>query len=114
MLEQSFSYFNQMGARQGAGAVYLNVLHADFDALMDTKKINADERVRLATLSIGAIIPDVFMRLAEKNETGYAFYPHSIYKKYGLHLDDLNMEEWYDKLVADPDIRKRKSIQDST
>lgn len=108
MLEQSFSYFNQMGARQGAGAVYLNVLHADFDALMDTKKINADERVRLATLSIGAIIPDVFMRLAEKNEIGYAFYPHSIYKKYGLHLDDLNMEEWYDKLVADPDIRKKE------
>ena len=108
MLEQSFSYFNQMGARQGAGAVYLNVLHADFDALMDTKKINADERVRLATLSIGAIIPDVFMKLAEKNEIGYAFYPHSIYKKYGLHLDDLDMNEWYDRLVSDPDIRKKE------
>jgi len=108
MLEQSFSYFNQMGARQGAGAVYLNVLHADFDALMDTKKINADERVRLATLSIGAIIPDIFMKLAEKNELGYAFYPHSIYKKYGLHLDDLDMNEWYEKLVSDPDIRKKE------
>lgn len=108
MLEQSFSYFNQMGARQGAGAVYLNVLHADFDNLMDTKKINADERVRLATLSIGAIIPDKFMELAEKNEIGYAFYPHSIFKKYGLHLDDLNMEEWYDKLVNDTDIRKKE------
>lgn len=108
MLEQSFSYFNQMGARQGAGAVYLNVLHADFEALMDTKKINADERVRLATLSIGAIIPDVFMRLAEKNEVGYAFYPHSIYKKYGLHLDDLDMDTWYDRLVADPDILKKE------
>lgn len=108
MLEQSFSYFNQMGARQGAGAVYLNVLHADFESLMDTKKINADERVRLATLSIGAIIPDVFMKLAEKNEIGYAFYPHSIFKKYGLHLDDLDIEKWYDKLVADPDIRKKE------
>ncbi|MBC2575465.1 class 1b ribonucleoside-diphosphate reductase subunit alpha [Peptostreptococcus canis] len=108
MLEQSFSYFNQMGARQGAGAVYLNVLHADFDNLMDTKKINADERVRLATLSIGAIIPDKFMELAEKNTIGYAFYPHSIFKKYGLHLDDLNMEEWYDKLVDDPDVIKKE------
>lgn len=108
MLEQSFSYFNQMGARQGAGAVYLNVLHADFDNLMDTKKINADERVRLATLSIGAIIPDVFMKLAEKNEKGYAFYPHSVFKKYGLHLDDLDMNEWYDKLVADDDVRKKE------
>lgn len=108
MLEQSFSYFNQMGARQGAGAVYLNVLHADFDNLMDTKKINADERVRLATLSIGAIIPDKFMELAEKNTIGYAFYPHSIFKKYGLHLDDLNMEEWYDKLVDDSDVIKKE------
>lgn len=108
MLEQSFSYFNQMGARQGAGAVYLNVLHADFEYLMDTKKINADERVRLTTLSIGAIVPDVFMTLAEKNEVGYAFYPHSIFKKYGLHLDDLNMEEWYEKLVSDPDIKKKE------
>ncbi len=108
MLEQSFSYFNQMGARQGAGAVYLSVLHADFENLMDTKKINADERVRLTTLSIGAIIPDVFMKLAEKNKKAYAFYPHSIYKKYGLHLDDLDMEKWYDKLVKDPDIRKKE------
>ncbi|MEG0249434.1 MAG: class 1b ribonucleoside-diphosphate reductase subunit alpha [Peptostreptococcus sp.] len=108
MLEQSFSYFNQMGARQGAGAVYLNILHADFENLMDTKKINADERVRLTTLSIGAIIPDIFMKLAEKNEKAYAFYPHSIYKKYGLHLDDLNMDEWYEKLLADPDIKKKE------
>lgn len=108
MLEQSFSYFNQMGARQGAGAVYLNILHADFENLMDTKKINADERVRLTTLSIGAIIPDIFMKLAEKNKKAYAFYPHSIYKKYGLHLDDLNMDEWYDKLANDPDIRKKE------
>ena len=38
MLEQSFSYFNQMGARQGAGAVYLSVFHPDFELLMDTKE----------------------------------------------------------------------------
>ena len=80
MLEQSFSYFNQMGARQGAGAVYLSVFHPDFELLMDTKKINADEKIRLASLSLGAIIPDKFMELAEKNEKAYAFYPHSVYK----------------------------------
>ncbi|WP_101773242.1 class 1b ribonucleoside-diphosphate reductase subunit alpha [Peptostreptococcus faecalis] len=108
MLEQSFSYFNQMGARQGAGAVYLNVFHADFESLMDTKKINADERVRLATLSIGAIVPDKFMQLAEKNEIGYAFYPHSVFKKYGVHIDDIDMNEWYDKLVSDEDIIKKE------
>ncbi|MEG2017818.1 MAG: ribonucleotide reductase N-terminal alpha domain-containing protein, partial [Clostridium sp.] len=107
MLEQSFSYFNQMGARQGAGAVYLTVFHPDFEMLMDSKKINADEKIRLTSLSIGAVIPDKFMELAEKNEIGYAFYPHTIYKKYGVRLDELNMDEWYDKLVNDADIRKK-------
>ena len=108
MLEQSFSYFNQMGARQGAGAVYLSVFHPDFELLMDTKKINADEKVRLASLSLGAIIHDKFMELAEKNEKAYAFYPYSVYKKYNVHLDEIKMNEWYDKLVADDDIRKKE------
>lgn len=108
LLEQSFSYFNQMGSRQGAGAVYLTVFHPDFELLMDTKKINADEKIRLATLAIGAILPDKFMELAEKNEIGYAFYPHSVYKRYGVYLDDINMDEWYDKLVADEKIRKKE------
>ena len=108
MLEQSFSYFNQMGARQGAGAVYLSVFHPDFELLMDTKKINADEKVRLASLSLGAIIHDKFMELAEKNEKAYAFYPHSVFKKYGIHMDDMKMDEWYDKLAADDDIRKKE------
>ena len=108
MLEQSFSYFNQMGARQGAGAVYLNAFHPDFEMFLDTKKINADEKIRLATLSIGAILPDKFMELAEKNETAYAFYPYSIYKKYNKYLDEINMDEWYDKLVEDKDIKKKE------
>ncbi|EMJ5874300.1 class 1b ribonucleoside-diphosphate reductase subunit alpha [Clostridioides difficile] len=108
MLEQSFSYFNQMGARQGSGAVYLTVFHPDFELLMDTKKINADEKIRLATLSLGAIIPDKFMELAEKNELAYAFYPHTVYKKYGVSLDEIEMDEWYDKLVNDSDIRKKE------
>ncbi|HBG5343742.1 TPA: class 1b ribonucleoside-diphosphate reductase subunit alpha [Clostridioides difficile] len=108
MLEQSFSYFNQMGARQGSGAVYLTVFHPDFELLMDTKKINADEKIRLATLSLGAIIPDKFMELAEKNEVAYAFYPHTVYKKYGVSLDEIEMDEWYDKLVNDNDIRKKE------
>ncbi|MDU3336977.1 class 1b ribonucleoside-diphosphate reductase subunit alpha [Paraclostridium bifermentans] len=108
MLEQSFTYFNQMGARQGAGAAYLTVFHPDFEILMDTKKINADEKIRLASLSLGAIIPDKFMELAEKNEIAYAFYPHSVYKKYGVHLDEIYMNEWYDKLAKDKDIIKKE------
>ena len=38
----------------------------------------------------------------------YAFYPHSIYKKYGINFDDIDINEWYDKLVNDNDIRKKE------
>ena len=108
MLEQSFTYFNQMGTRQGAGAVYINVLHPDSELLLDTKKINADEKIRLASLSVGVMIPDIFMKLAEENKTAYALYPHSIFKKYGVNLDEIDMNEWYEKLANDKDIRKKE------
>lgn len=108
MLEQSFSYFNQMGARQGSGAVYLSVFHPDFENFLDTKKINADDKIRLATLALGAIIPDRFMEIAQKNEVAYAFYPNSVYKKYKVNIDEISMDDWYDKLVQDKDIKKKK------
>ncbi|MCB1299622.1 MAG: ribonucleotide-diphosphate reductase subunit alpha, partial [Microthrixaceae bacterium] len=44
LLEDSFSYANQLGARQGAGAVYLNAHHPDILRFLDTKRENADEK----------------------------------------------------------------------
>lgn len=38
LLEDSFSYSNQLGQRQGAGAVYLNVFHPDVLEFLGTKK----------------------------------------------------------------------------
>ncbi len=58
LLEDSFSYSNQLGQRQGAGAVYLNVFHPDIEAFLSTKKENADEKIRVKTLSLGLIVPD--------------------------------------------------------
>ena len=89
-------------------AVYINILHPDSELLLDTKKINADEKIRLASLSVGVMIPDIFMKLAEENKTAYAFYPHSIFKKYGVNLDEIDMNEWYEKLANDKDIRKKE------
>lgn len=107
-LEMSFQYADQLGQRPGAGAVYLNVFHADLPEFLDTKKVNADEGLRLATISTGLIVPDKFMELAKKNQPFYMFYPHNVYKHYGIHLDDMNMSEMYDILVADPNIKKRE------
>ncbi|MBD8954355.1 MAG: YebC/PmpR family DNA-binding transcriptional regulator, partial [Dialister sp.] len=63
LLEDSFSYSNQLGQRQGAGAVYLNVFHPDVLEFLGTKKENADEKIRVKTLSLGLVVPDKFYEL---------------------------------------------------
>lgn len=105
-LDQSLRHINQAGQRNGAGAAYLNVFHADINDFIDAKKISADEDVRVKTLSIGVVIPDKFIELAREDRTGYVFYPHSVYKAYGEHLDEMDMTEMYDQLVDDPRVRK--------
>lgn len=36
------------------------------------------------------------------------FYPHTVYKEYGQHLDEMNINEMYDELVENPNVRKAK------
>lgn len=106
LLDNAFRYADQMGQRQGSGSVYLNVFHPDINDFLDTKKISADEDVRAKTLSIGVVIPDKFIELAREDKQGYTFYPHSVYKEYGVHLDEMNMDKMYDELVNNPKVRK--------
>ena len=107
-LEQGFSYADQLGQRPGAGAVYLNIFHYDVLEFLDTKKVNADEELRLPTISTGIIVPSLFFKLAKENKEFYMFGPHSIYEEYGLILDDINLEDYYDEFVANENIIKRK------
>lgn len=65
-LEGGFSYADQLGQRPGAGAVYLNIFHYDVEEFLDTKKVNADEDLRLSTISTGLIVPSKFFDLAKK------------------------------------------------
>lgn len=108
LLEDAFSYVDQLGQRPGAGAVYLNIFHADCLDFLDTKKINADEKSRIQTLSLGLVIPDKFMELCQNNEDLCMFYPHTIYQKYGKTLDEININESYETLIKDPDIKFKK------
>lgn len=84
------------------------MFHADIYDFLDTKKISADEDVRVKTLSIGVVIPDKFIELARENKPMYLFYPKNLYDVHGITIDDINMDEWYDKLINDPDVRKTK------
>jgi len=108
ILEDTFSYANQLGQRPGAGAVYLNVFHTDIEEFLDCKKINVDEKVRIKSLSIGVVVPDKFMELAEKDEACYLFHPHTVLKQYGKYLDEMDMDEMYDELVTNPAVKKKK------
>ncbi|MGR5954193.1 class 1b ribonucleoside-diphosphate reductase subunit alpha [Bacillus paranthracis] len=107
ILEDIARKFNQLGQREGAVAVYINAFHSDSKAMLSTKKINADENERLKTLSLGLIIPSKLYELAEKDEHWFSFYPNSVYKAYGVHLDDMNMDEMYDELLNNPAVRKK-------
>lgn len=108
MLEDSFSYANQLGARQGAGAVYLNVHHPDIMKFLDTKRENADEKIRIKTLSLGVVIPDVTFHLAQKNEDMYLFSPYDVERVYGVPFSDISVTEKYHEMVEDRRIRKSK------
>ncbi|WP_368743524.1 class 1b ribonucleoside-diphosphate reductase subunit alpha [Enterobacter asburiae] len=107
MLEDAFSYANQLGARQGAGAVYLHAHHPDILRFLDTKRENADEKIRIKTLSLGVVIPDITFKLAKDNAEMALFSPYDIERIYGKAFGDVAISELYDELVADDRIRKK-------
>lgn len=108
LLEDSFSYANQLGARQGAGAVYLNAHHPDIMRFLDTKRENADEKIRIKTLSLGVVIPDITFELARENEDMYLFSPYDVEKVYGVPFTEISVTEKYREMVQDARIRKKK------
>lgn len=108
LLEDSFSYANQLGARQGAGAVYLNAHHPDIMQFLDTKRENADEKIRIKTLSLGVVIPDITLELAKQNKEMYLFSPHDVERVYGVPFSEISVTEKYHEMVDDPRIRKGK------
>ena len=90
---------------KGAGAVYLNIFHWDIIEFLDTK-INADEKSRIQSLSIGIIVPSKFFELAEKTNLSM-FSRLTVYKEYGKHLDDIDIDEMYDELMSNPKVKKK-------
>ncbi|WP_156252919.1 class 1b ribonucleoside-diphosphate reductase subunit alpha [Pseudactinotalea terrae] len=108
LLEDSFSYANQLGARQGAGAVYLHAHHPDIMRFLDTKRENADEKIRIKTLSLGVVIPDITFELAKNNEDMYLFSPYDVERVYGVPFAEINVSDKYREMVDDGRIKKKK------
>lgn len=108
LLEDSFSYANQLGARQGAGAVYLSAHHPDIMKFLDTKRENADEKIRIKTLSLGVVIPDITFELAKRGDDMYLFSPYDVERVYGVPFGDIAISEKYAEMVDDARIKKTK------
>jgi Ribonucleotide reductase, alpha subunit len=108
LLEDSFSYSNQLGQRQGAGVVYLSIFHPDIIAFLSAKKENADEKIRLKTLSLGVTVPDKFYELCRDNQDMYLFSPYDVEREYGVPFSYVDITKEYDKMVANDSIHKKK------
>ena len=108
MLDDAFTYANQLGSRQGAGAVYISVHHPDVLALLDSKRENADEKVRLKTLSVGLTVTDVAYQKAREDDYIYQFSPYDVEREYGLPFSKVDITAEYDSLVDNPKITKKK------
>ncbi|MDN3016458.1 ribonucleoside-diphosphate reductase subunit alpha [Paenibacillus sp. BSR1-1] len=99
---------DQLGQRQGAIAVYLDVFHKDImNGFLDLKTNNGDERRKAHDIFTGVTIPDLFMKkLQEKDEKGrsigewHTFCPHQVKQIMGW-LDEsgnpLGLEDFYDE-----------------
>lgn len=107
LYEDSFSYANQLGQRQGAGAVYISAHHPDVMKVLDTKRENADEKVRIKTLSIGLVVPDVTFDLVRKGEDMALFSPYDVLREYGVPLSQVGITENYEKMLNNPRIHKK-------
>ncbi|AWS50873.1 class 1b ribonucleoside-diphosphate reductase subunit alpha [Providencia rettgeri] len=108
MLEDAFSYANQLGARQGAGAVYLHAHHPDIMRFLDTKRENADEKIRIKTLSLGVVIPDITFQLAKDNQDMYLFSPYDVERTYGVPMSEISVTDKYHEMVNNKAIKKYK------
>lgn len=106
ILEDSFSYSNQLGQRNGAGVVYLNVFHPDILDFLATKKENADEKIRVKTLSLGLVVPDKYYELIKTNQPMYLFSPYDAELEYGIPYSYIDLTAEYNNMVANQNIKK--------
>lgn len=106
IIEDSVTYSNQLGQRDGSAAIYLSVHHPDVLTVLDSKRENADARIRLNRLSIGLVMSDIVMDKFIKGESFYTFSPYDVEKEYGVPMSDISITDEYENLMANPRIKK--------
>lgn len=93
---------DQLGQRQGAVAVYLDVWHKDVFSFLDLKLNNGDERLRAHDIFTGVCLPDLFMEQVEARGEWHLFDPHEVRTVMGFSLED-----YYDERRGSGTFRKK-------
>lgn len=107
---------DQLGQRQGAIAVYLDVWHKDIFTFLEARLNNGDERFRTHDLFTGVCIPDLFMEKVIHRDNWYLFDPHEVKTIMGYSLEDYFDEEKgngefrrrYEECVSNPTLTKEE------
>ena len=102
----------QLGVRQGAVAVYLDVWHRDLPEFLNLRTNNGDDRMKAHDVFPAVCYPDYFWEQARDNIEGdwYLMCPHEILTVKGYALEDCYGEAWKEKYldcVQDDQIKKR-------
>lgn len=109
---------DQLGMRQGAVAVYLDVWHRDLPEFLQLRTNNGDDRMKAHDVFPAVCYPDLFWKMAKENmnQDWYLMCPHEIFQTKGYHLEDFFGREWEERYldcVQDPRISKRTvSVKD--
>ncbi|MCG6523097.1 ribonucleotide-diphosphate reductase subunit alpha, partial [Vibrio parahaemolyticus] len=85
----------------------LHVHHPDILRFLDTRRENADEKIRIKTLSLGVVIPDITFQLAKEDAQMALFSPYDVERLYGKPFADCAIGDLYPQLVADERVRNR-------
>ncbi|GAE84173.1 ribonucleoside-diphosphate reductase subunit alpha [Bacteroides reticulotermitis] len=103
---------DQLGMRQGAAAVYLDVWHKDLPEFLQLRTNNGDDRMKAHDIFPSICYPDLFWKMAKENldQPWYLFCPNEIMTVKGYCLEDCYGEEWerkYQDCVNDSRLSKR-------
>ncbi|MDO5096612.1 MAG: ribonucleoside-diphosphate reductase subunit alpha [Peptostreptococcaceae bacterium] len=92
---------DQLGVRQGACAVYLDIWHKDIPEFLQLKTNNGDDRMKAHDIFPAVCFPDYFWKLAKEDINGnwYMFCPHEVRSLKGYSLEDYYGEEWLERYL---------------
>ena len=92
---------DQLGMRQGAVAVYLDVWHKDLPEFLQLRTNNGDDRMKAHDIFPAVCYPDLFWKMADENldQNWYLFCPNEIMRIKGYSLEDCYGEEWERKYL---------------